>query len=209
MLNTIERIEREYPDVDSAEVNYWFGIAWRNFTAWFIRGEERRGYLEKAVAYLEKAYEIEKRSSGNRWKHYASELGRLLVGEKVVRDLGKGIAILEEIYLKETDYEPALYYYFDGLYKTGEFEKAAEIALEISNRAAKSEEWKNSFPSGLKHLAAKAYRALVRKYKKEGSTNKALEISERLMENPAATENDKRNHEKLKKILEKKNGTLI
>jgi len=203
MLNTIERIERECPDVDSAELNYWLGIAWRNFTAWYIRGEERRGYLEKAVSYLEKAYEIEKRFSGNRWKQYAGEWGRLLIDEKIVRDLEKGITILEELYINETDYEPTLYHYADGLYKKGEFEKAAEVALELINRAAKTELFKDGVPPGLKKIAAKVDRALIRKYKKEGSLNKAIEISERLLENPAASERDKLNHEKLKKTLGK------
>ncbi len=198
MLETVQRIEDQYPASHSAELEYWLGIAWRNYTAWFVRGDERKPYLEKAIAHLERAYSLEKANSGQRWKTYASELGALLVDEALMRDLDRGIPLLEAVFQSTQDYEPLLCSYAEAIYKTGDFEKAAAVATELYRRAKSSKEWKQNIPPAPMRIAAMAYRAEIKQLKKDGKISEALSISNALLNTGAASDNDRKTHEKLK-----------
>jgi tetratricopeptide (TPR) repeat protein len=197
MLGTIEAIESQYPSTDSAELEYWLGIAWRNYNSWFVRGDSRVLTLQKAIAHFERATVLEEGGSTQRWNTYASELGTILVEEALVRDLERGIAILETVFQSTTDYEPRLCAYAEAIYKTGDYREAAEVATELHKRAKSSREWHNQPPPAPMRIAAKAYRAYIKQLRKEGRTDEALAMSRELLRTGAATENDQRNHAKL------------
>lgn len=203
MLTAIDKVEREYPCTDSAELAYWLGGAWRCYTAWFIRGDDRKPYLEKTAMYLERAYTLEKSSSGVKWMTYASVLGGLLVEEAMIRDLQRGIPLLESVFQSTQDYEPLLCTYAEGVYKTGDYQKAAAIATELHRRAKKSNEWKDIVPPAPMRIAAMAYRAQIKQLKKDGKTKEALAVSEKLLHTGAATDNDQRIHEKFVTLVGK------
>jgi hypothetical protein len=197
MLRTIEKVETERPNSNSAELEYWLGIAWRNYTAWFIRGDKRKPHLEKAVIHFENAYTLEKGSSGAKWMTYSSELGALLVEEAPVRDLERGIQLLEAVFDSTRDYEPLLCTYADAIYKSGDFHEAAAVAAELHRRAEESGEWKDCVPPAPMRIAAKACRARIKQLKKDGKLKEAFAVSETLLQTGAATDNDQRIHEKL------------
>jgi hypothetical protein len=201
MLETVRMVEDQHPASNSAELEYWLGIAWRNYAAWFVRGDERKPYLEKAIGHFEKAYTVEKASSGTRWKTYASELGALLVDEALIRDLEHGIFLLEAVFQSTQDYEPLLCSYAEAIYKTGDFEKAAVIATELYKRAKSSKEWKQNIPPAPMRIAAMAYRAEIKHLKKGGKVREALSASNNLLNTGAASENDRKIHEKLEAMM--------
>jgi len=92
MLSIIVSIEKN--NIESSDTNllYSIAIAYRNYCIWFVRSDERKIYLEKSILFLNKSILV---SSEN--INAKSELGRLLIEEKVVRDLSKGINILEKL----------------------------------------------------------------------------------------------------------------
>ena len=45
MCDKLLQIEAQVQENTSYIIEYWLGIGWRNFAAWFIRGEERSMYL--------------------------------------------------------------------------------------------------------------------------------------------------------------------
>jgi hypothetical protein len=197
MLATIEAVEGQYPDSDSAELEYWLGIAWRNYNAWFVRGDSRRASLETAISHFERAAFLEEGGSTPRWITYASELGTILVEEALVRDLARGIAVLGAVFQSTNNYEPRLCSYAEAIYKTGDYVKAAEIANELHERVKRSEEWRDQPPPAPMNIAAKAHRARIKQLKKEGKAEEALLVSGELMRTGAATGNDRRIHTKL------------
>jgi hypothetical protein len=197
MLETIQAAESQYPSSDCAELEYWLGIAWRNYTAWFLRGDARRSPLQKAISHFERAALLEESGSTPKWITYASELGAILVEEALVRDLERGVAVLEKVFRSTTEYEPRLCAYAEAIYKTGDYQKAAEVATELDERARRSREWRRQPPPAPMQIAAKAHRAHVRQLRKEGKAEEALAVSSELLRTGAATENDRRIHEKL------------
>jgi hypothetical protein len=115
----------------------------------------------------------------------------------MVRDLQRGIPLLETVFQSTRDYEPLLCSYAEAIYKTGDFEKAAAVATELRRRAKESKEWKDSIPPAPMGIAAKAYRAGIKQLKKGGDVKEAFAVSEKLLQTGVATENDRRIHEKL------------
>ena len=203
MLKIIDTVERQYSHSDSAKLEYWLGIAWRNYTAWFIRGDDRKPNLEKAIAHLESAYEIEQAQSGANVVTYADELGVILVEEASVRNLERGIALLETVFQTNRGYDPYLCSYAEAIYKAGDYRKAADIAFELHRRAKRSKEWKDSPPPAPMRIAAKALRAEINKLRKSASYKDALSISGKLIQTNFATSNDRKIHDKLQLLLTK------
>ena len=99
MLSIITSIEKNTTESDDTNLLYSIAIAYKNYCAWFVRGEKRKDYLKKSISFLNKSISA---SSNN--IDAKSELGKLLIEEKVVRDLSKGIKILEK--LKNTNQMP-------------------------------------------------------------------------------------------------------
>ena len=90
MLSVIATIEKNYRDSKDDELFYNMAIAYRNYTAWFIRGNEKKYFLEKAIQNLRKAILLSPENIDARY-----ELSRLLINEKSIRDLEEGIEIAE------------------------------------------------------------------------------------------------------------------
>lgn len=85
----INRIRDEINQNNNFELFYLFAISIRNFTSWYIRGDERKKYLDEVIFYLEKSIGL-----NDKFVEAKAELGLLLIEQKVVRNLEKGYSIL-------------------------------------------------------------------------------------------------------------------
>jgi tetratricopeptide (TPR) repeat protein len=210
MYKILEAISEHAKPLHNPKLAYWLGIAWRNFTAWYIRGEERKAYLNKTAQYFTKAFELSKETlpveltqdEQHKVQHVsqidiAGELGNLLVNEALIRDLGKAEKVLEFIYTSTKNYEPPLCAYAELFYKKGNYTKCAQIALDIHNRAERSEEWDLTPPAPMR-IFGKAYRALGKQAKKDKRFNKAIKYFQKMKSLGVATENDLKILSKLK-----------
>lgn len=92
MLSVITSVENKYENSKDADLFCNIAIAYRNYTAWFVRDDEQKLYLEKAIENLRKSISI---SPDNIDALY--ELSRLLINEKSIRNLSEGIAIAEKM----------------------------------------------------------------------------------------------------------------
>lgn len=210
MLKVLGEVESSFNDIQNPNLAYWLGIAWRNFTAWHIRGDERKEYLEKAIAYFDKALELsksslpiqlplEKRHNAEYLDQIdiAGELGHLLVDEAIIRDLDRGEKVLQFVFDNTEEYEPCLCSYAELFYKRGDYQKCAEIGLNISDRCAISPEWKDDPPPAPLGIVGSAYRALAKQAKKEGKIDEAIGYFHKMKELKVASENDLKILEKL------------
>ena len=90
MISEINELEKAIRGKNVPGIEYQIAIAVRNYTAWFIRGDERKPYLERAVAHLQKAAETGSSEA-------KIELSRILIEEKLVRDLDIALQLAEEL----------------------------------------------------------------------------------------------------------------
>jgi tetratricopeptide (TPR) repeat protein len=203
-------VESNVTESSSSMLLYWLGIAWRNYTAWHIRGDDRKPYLERATNYFRQALEkskhewpmrqpLNKRHDGAYLDQItiAGELGSMLVEEKIIRNLDEGEKILRFVADNTNEYEPCLCAYAELFYKREEYEKAAIIALDANNRALHSAEWKDGVPPAPIGIAGMSYRALGRASKKAGDLAGAKKWFGELIKLGVATENDKKIYSKL------------
>lgn len=237
MNEVLEKIEPLVNANTSSRVLYWLGIVWRNYTAWHIRGDARKPYLEKAIGYYKRAFDKSKeewpiqQSADNRHDAayldqitIASDLGTLLVEEKLVRDLDEAKQYLGFVAVSTDGYEPCLCHFAELYYKNGEFEKCIAIALKVHDRAVKSakieweeskeaarkwkelsgeanaeqdNDWHNFIPTMPLATAGKALRALGRQAKKDGNIEVAKKYFGKIIELNIASETDKRIYERL------------
>jgi tetratricopeptide (TPR) repeat protein len=211
MIAVLKKVQNTEDGSRNPRLFYWFGIAWRNFTAWHIRGAERKEYLQKAVDYFSKALDFSKGELPiqlpTEQRHnsdflgqidIAGELGVMLVNEKLIRDLDKAERVLEVVYENTSEYEPSLCAFAELFYKKGEYERSAEIGLNISDRIANSPEWKNKPPPAPLGIVGSAYRALAKKAKKEKRFAEAIQWFDKMQHLGIASENDLKILEKLK-----------
>ena len=89
MLSRIRSIELKSKKFNDDELFYLLALSYRNYTAWYVKDYEREKYLKKCLSILKKVSKSHKVSR--------AELGRLLIEEKLVRNLPLGIEILEEL----------------------------------------------------------------------------------------------------------------
>lgn len=201
-------------EIKDARLAFWLGIAWRNYTAWHVRGDERKPFLEKATAYFRHAFKIAKNQLPVRLplekRHYiesldqitiASDLGFILVGEAIIRDLDEAEPILAFVAENTQEYEPCLCPYAELYYKKGNYKRAAEIALDAYNRAKQSPEWKDVIPPAPIGIAGMAYRALGRNAKKQGKIKEAAEWYQKIVDLEIATDNDQKTLKKLRQMV--------
>ena len=200
MLNLIENIERQHANSDSAELHFMLGVAWEFYTAWFVRGDNRKPFLQKMLEHLDRALSIEERNSGARRNDYASRLGSELVEEAQVRDIHRGIELLRSVFESVSDYVPLLCSYPEALYKAGDYSKSAEVATDLHRRATQSKDLLSNLPTAPLQTAAKAYRAIVRQSKKDKKFLDAMFASSGLLATGFATENDLQIHKKLAEL---------
>ncbi len=157
MLSVITSVEERCDALSDSKLYYLLAIAYRNYCAWFIRGDQRKEYLEKCISLLEKSA-----SSSPENVSAKSELGRLLIEEKVIRDLPRGIELLEEL---------------EG---EGEMPSYLNSVLAKAQRQSGSIEMKRRYdlcqfddPSpAVFEEERKKFRALIRKYKGQDEIEK-------------------------------------
>jgi tetratricopeptide (TPR) repeat protein len=211
----INKVERLYPESNSYDLEYWLGLALRNFTAWFIRGEERKVYLEKAIRHLERAYALSEGTIPNEYPQdkrnildyidrntIACEIGYLLIEERVVRDIEKGITYLKPVFETTKDYYPAFCALAEAFYKLGDYLKATEIAFESHRRATESLEFKDHIPTSPLSIAGKSLRAEAKECKKSGDINCAISLLQKSVNMKIASDNDVKMLNKLKELKE-------
>lgn len=215
MLKMITKIEKRSPNTKSFELEYWLAIVTRNYSAWYVRGDERKSYLETVIAHLTNAYNLSKDNPTYKLPRgtylqkicpdklddhalIAMELGKLLIDEAIIRDAQTGIAILDPIFESTVDYHPEYCSYADAFFKLGDYERCAAIALDLERRAKMSAEW-NEVPPAVYTLIAKAYRAQAKKQKKNKEYELAFDSLRYLVDRGLATDNDRKIYENLLK----------
>lgn len=211
MDSVLARTESQMPSQASSMLLYWLGIAWRNYTARYIRGDERKLYLEKATEYFRKALvkakeewplrqPLENRHIGGYLDQItiAGDLGLMLVNDAPIRNLEEAEKVLQFVSENTKEYEPCLCSLAELYYKQGNYEKAAEVALDAYERAQNSAEWKDGVPPAPLNIAGMAYRALGRAAKKSGNTDDAEKWFGAIIKLGVASDNDKKIYEKLK-----------
>ena len=178
-IDDLERILKENPIVEAANV---LGRSLECYTAWYVRGDDRKAFLERA------------RDSYRHAKNNAA-LARLLVEEAQVRNLEEAIPLLESIYNNSTEYDPVLCAYVDALYKDGQYMKAYEVGVRIQEMG--NEVGLSSPPTAPITTAAKALRAEAKRLKKAGRQEEVIEVLNLLQQTGHATRNDMKLLERL------------
>lgn len=153
MRLVINRIRDEINHNNNFELFYLFAISVRNFTSWYIRGDERKKYLDEVIFYLEKSISL-----NDKFVEAKAELGLLLIEQKVVRNLKKGYSILNG--LKNINQLPS---HLDSVLSKAERQLGlvcVEDDVDFSNL--------NPTPAVFNE-ERKKYRILIKKYKKENN----------------------------------------
>ena len=93
-----EQMQLELSEIENAiqqhrfsDLYYGLAVALQNYTAWYVRGDERKTQLQRIIAYLRCAL------SGSNSTAAKIELARLLIEEKQVRDLEAALNLVEEL----------------------------------------------------------------------------------------------------------------
>jgi hypothetical protein len=95
MLSVIEEVERASETNLTEPLANALGYAIECYTAWHVRGDDRKAFLQRACDYYRRA--------GNN-----AALAKLLVEEAQVRNLEEAIPLLETIYKDSKEYDPVL-----------------------------------------------------------------------------------------------------
>jgi len=189
MLSTIEEVERDIGSYITASVADALANAILCYTAWYVRGVERKNFLQRAVRYY--------RLSGNE-----GALGVLLVEEAQVRDLETAIPLLEKRFVNAKCYDPVLCSYVEALYKDGQYMRAYEAGVHLQRLAEATQKHgdvqMSALPAAPMQIAAKALRAEARRLKKAGQHNEAVTILKQLQGTGLATANDVKQLERMK-----------
>jgi hypothetical protein len=157
MLSTIKEIEKTCRQLQNSKLFYSIAIAYRNYCAWFVRGEDRKQYLEKCVFYLTESIAIDPDNIGAK-----AELGRLLIEEKVVRNLPKDIKILKDL-KNDGDMPSHLNSILSKAHRqSGNVEQDRDFNLCAFNDPS---------PAVFRE-ERKRFRALIKKYKKQNEIDK-------------------------------------
>lgn len=214
MLKVINSAEVYAKTSENPQIFYYIGIAWRNFTSWHIRGDERKEFLEQAINNFEHAFDLSKNTLPIQLplelRHnadyidqidIAGDLGHILVEEAIIRDLDKAEPILKFVYDSTEEYEPCLCSFAELYYKRKDYKKCLEIGLNIHKRTLLSPEWKDSPPPAPLGIVGSAYRALAKKAKNDGDTIEAVGYFEKMIELKVASDNDRKILNKLKNSL--------
>ena len=90
MIEEINYLENQIQAILDPNLEYLLGIALRNHTAWFVRGNDRKRFLERTIIHLKKAAEIGSSDA-------LIELTRILIEEKIVRDLDNALKIADQL----------------------------------------------------------------------------------------------------------------
>jgi hypothetical protein len=161
MLSRIDTIEVKSIKHKSDELYYALAIAYRNYSSWYQKGDNRKKYLVKSVFLLEK--------TSNEYTEGHAELGRLLIEKKLIRDLSRGYNILKK--LNDKNILPS--------YLNSTLSKANR---QLGNIKVKEEyslcQFINDPSPAVFREERKRFRALIRQYKKEGKFKKIKKVLE-------------------------------
>jgi hypothetical protein len=166
-----------------------------------IRGDARSPWLGRAAALLREALEEAERlgpKSVVPLSEIRALLSRLLVEAPAVRDLATAEKELRATWNETREYRPEFCSLVSAVYKQGRYAEAAELALELHQRATKDSDWSDNPPPAPLQLAVTALRAEVRRLKKANDPRAALAVSERLCRLPDASDNDRKILERLR-----------
>lgn len=92
MLQRIEVIEKNITNTTDTNLVCILGLSFLTYSKWYLRGIEQKVYLEKCIKYLNNSILLSSENITAREK-----LGKLLIDEKLVRDLEKGKSILTKL----------------------------------------------------------------------------------------------------------------
>lgn len=151
LLSQIEQIEELTKNTIDSKLYYAIAMAYHSYCSWYKRGDEQKYFLEKTLSLLNKSIEI---SPNNEAK---AELGHLLIEKKAVRNLAKGIELLEE--LNQNNQMPS--------YLNATLSKAKRQLGEIPNNSFSLCAFKKDPSPAVFREERKRFRALIRQYKKE------------------------------------------
>ena len=151
LLSQIEQIEELTKSIIDSKLSYALAIAYHSYCSWYKRGDEQKYFLEKSLSLLNKSIVI---SPNNEAK---AELGHLLIEKKAVRNLAKGIELLEE--LNQNNQMPS--------YLNATLSKAKRQLGEIQNNSFNLCVFKKDPSPAVFREERKRFRALIRQYKKE------------------------------------------
>lgn len=91
MINEIESFEKNIKSWDHL-LHYHIAIAYRNYTTWHVRGEQRKQFLDKMISHLENSCAL-----NSNFFESKIELSRVLIDENIVRNLDKALLIVSEL----------------------------------------------------------------------------------------------------------------
>jgi hypothetical protein len=91
MLKELEEFEK-IKEYTNYQIHYLLAIAYRNYSAWFIRGDQRKKYLDLMVDHLDKSILI-----NSDQVEVKVELARILIEEKLIRNLEKALIIISDL----------------------------------------------------------------------------------------------------------------
>lgn len=95
MLNEIETLVTMVSEL-TASLSYRIAIAYRNFCSWYMKGNDRKEFYEKEIYYLEKSIALDQNYVSSR-----IELCRILIDEKIVRNLEKALVLADELKIEK------------------------------------------------------------------------------------------------------------
>jgi hypothetical protein len=166
MDSVLKFVEGRIDENSSARVIFKLGIAWRNYTGWHIRGDERQPFLRKVANYYRRAnlkapIELPLIASAEDVQlggplgqiDIAAELGSILVNESLIRDLDEAEPLLLFVWDNTLDYEPCFCALAELYYKRRNYQEAARVALASHARAVASAEWNYSAPPAPRTIA--------------------------------------------------------
>ena len=154
LLSQIEQIEELTKSIIDSKLSYALAIAYHSYCSWYKRGDEQKYFLEKSLLLLNKSIAI---SPNNEAK---AELGHLLIEKKAIRNLDKGVELLEE--LNQKNQMPS--------YLNSTLSKAKRQLGEIKNDTFNLCIFQKDPSPAVFSEERKRFRALVRQYKKEDKT---------------------------------------
>ncbi len=176
MDKTISEIEKQFSESNSKELEYFLGVSILLYTEWFIRGDERKKYLQRAVEHVEKTEEcntanVQDEDYESRFTLFNGSKGKdaftawktgfnLDIKEEIRQDIEKFTSYLEPIFNNTEDYRPIFCHYVDAYRSLGNYEKAIKLGLELHHRAENTKKfgdtlrlWNTSSLSGLETRA--------------------------------------------------------
>ncbi len=145
----IREVETALVEQPTLELRYRLATAIMTYVFFHVRGDARVLWLNRADGLLRQALaEAERLGSASpvALPEVRAVLSRLLVESPTVRDLATAEKQLRATWKETTEYRPELCSLVSAVYKQGRYAEAAELALELHQRATKDSEWCDNPP---------------------------------------------------------------